>query len=207
MSRFQRIEIAIRFQVLHTILFVLAVGVSNTTSEDASKPAASSVKQILRDRCFAAIEASEVPAKRNTLKESSLELGEGRYMFEFHKPDGGSFFCQICDETNRSLDCGTLGLRLTHRPAGGESKDLPAELDRKCAYFLQKEITSPRREIDHELVQRIRITPDHTDTRWVYQMSLDGGEFRCVIRKSDGSFRVERQEGDDWRPMAAGTMF
>ena len=57
------------------------------------------------------------------------------------------------------------------------------------------------------MVQRIQITPDHTDSRWVYQMKLDDGQFRCVIRKSDCSFRVERQEGDDWRPIAAGVMF
>lgn len=191
---------------IFAVLIIYSVGFAGTGNQDAKKPAAT-VKQTLRERCLTSIEASEVPAKRATLKETLMDLGNGHYMFEFKQPDGGSFFCQICDETNRTIDCGTLGLRLVHRPAGGESRDLPAELDRKCVYFLQKEMVSPRREIDFDMVQRIKITPDHTDTRWVYQMSLDGGEFRCVIRKSDGSFRVERHESDDWRPIAAGTLF
>ena len=64
-----------------------------------------------------------------------------------------------------------------------------------------------RNGVNHDLVKRITINPAHTDTRWVYKMGLDGEEFQCVIRKSDGSFRVERKQGEDWRPLAAGTLF
>lgn len=200
----------IQFQVLgiFAFLFVFLPGIAGAETQDSKKSAPASVKQTLRERCLTSIETSEVPAKRATLKETAMDLGNGHFMFEFKQADGGSFFCQLCDETNRTIDCGSLGLRLSHRPAGGESKDLPAELDRKCAYFLQKEMVRPRREIDHDMVQRIQITPAHTDTRYLYQMSLDGGEFRCVIRKSDGSFRVEqKKDGDDWRPIAAGNLF
>ncbi len=192
---------------IFTVLIMFSVGFASTENPGVKKPAATTVKQTLRERCLTSIEAGEVSSKRAALKETAMDLSSGFYMFEFKQADGGSFFCQLCDETNRSIDCGTLGLRLTYRPAGGEARDLPAELDRKCAYFLQKEMVSPRREIDFDMVQRIKITPDHTDNRWVYQMSLDGGEYRCVIRKSDGSFRVERHEADDWRPIAAGTLF
>ena len=116
----------------------------------------------------------------------------------------------ICDDGNpANHSCGSIGLELTWRPKEGELKRLPAELDRKCAYFLQKEM-KPHEEallIDHAIVKRIQVKADHTETRWVYKMELDGNAFRCVIRKSDGNFRVERQNGDDWRPIAAGVLF
>ena len=135
-----------------------------------------------------------------------MESGAGHYLFELKQPDGGRFVCQICDEANPSVDCGMLGLRLGHQPAAGEMRDLPAELDRKCAYFLQKELTrSPA--INRAMVQRIRTTPDHTDKNWLYMMNLDEKEYRCVVRKSDGNFRVESKTGDTWRPIAAGILF
>jgi len=87
-------------------------------------------------------------------------------------------------------------------------RDLPAELDRKCAYFLQKEVTRPRSStINRAMVQRIRITPDHTDKSWLFMMNLDENEYRCVVRKSDGNFRVEAKKGDTWRPIAGGILF
>ena len=99
-----------------------------------------------------------------------------------------------------------LGLRLAYQPAGGETRDLPAELDRKCAYYLQKEVTrSPA--VNRAMVQRIRTTPDHTDRNWLYMMTLDDKEFRCVVRKSDGNFRVEAKTGETWRPIATGILF
>ena len=101
------------------VLIVFSAGVADADDPGAKKSSPVTVKQTLRERCLASIESSEVPAKRTTLKETAMDLGSGHYMFEFKQPDGGSFFCQICDETNRSIDCGTLGLRLSHRPASG----------------------------------------------------------------------------------------
>ena len=61
--------------------------------------------------------------------------------------------------------------------------------------------------IDHAIASRIHVTPNHSDKSWVYNMELDGNPYRCVIRKSDGNFRLEKQNGADWRPIAAGTLF
>ena len=189
------------------VLFSITTLVTGQTSKKAETP----VKKNLRERCLAAIETNEIlPAKRETLKENvmNLELGGGNYHFEFAKSDGSKYFCQMCDDTNPAVDCGMLGLRLIFRPGEGEAQDLPAELDRKCSYFLQKELQEPGARIDHALVDRMQIDAKHTDTRWVYSIHVDEKEYRCVIRKSDGSFRVERKDGeDDWRALAAGTMF
>ena len=165
------------------------------------------VEQVLRERCLAAITSNDPAVKAGSLKETmAIESGGGHYLFEWKQADGARFVCQVCDEANPSLDCGMLGLRLAYQPAGGSIRDLPAELDRKCAYFLQKEVTrSPA--VNHALVRRIRITPDHTDRNWLYMMTLDEKDYRCVVRKSDGNFRVEARTGDTWRPIATGILF
>jgi hypothetical protein len=183
-------------------IIMLAPGAAN-----AQKAEASSVKQALRERCLAAIAANDPSAKPSTLDETiGMDSGGGHYLFELKQANGARFVCQVCDEANRNVDCGMLGLRLAYQPAGGETRDLPAELDRKCAYFLQKEVTrSPA--INRAVIQRIRITPDHTDKSWLYMMNLDEKEYRCVVRKSDGNFRVEAKNGDTWRPIATGILF
>ncbi len=183
-------------------IIILAPGAA-----DAQQAEASSVKHALRERCLAAIAANDPSAKPSTLKETiGMESGDGQYLFELKQADGARFVCQVCDEANPNVDCGMLGLRLAYQPAGGETRDLPAELDRKCAYFLQKEVTrSPA--INREVIQRIRITPDHTDKSWLYTMNLDEKAYRCVVRKSDGNFRVEVKNGDTWRPIATGILF
>ena len=180
---------------------VLAAGAASLQLE--STP----VKQALRARCLAAIAANDPAVKPSTLKETiGMESGGGHYLFELKQADGARFVCQVCDESNPSVDCGMLGLRLAHQPAGGETRDLPAELDRKCAYFLQKEVTrSPA--VNQAVVRRIRITPDHTDRSWLYLMVLDEKDYRCVVRKSDGNFRVEAKTGETWRPIATGILF
>jgi hypothetical protein len=182
-------------------MIILAPGAAN-----AQKAEASSVKQALRERCLAAIATNDATATPSTLKETiGMDSGGGHYLFEL-KQAGARFVCQVCDEVNPNVDCGMLGLRLSYQPAGGETRDLPAELDRKCAYFLQKEVTrSPA--INRAVIQRIRITPDHTDKSWLYMMNLDEKEYRCVVRKSDGNFRVEAKDGDTWRPIATGILF
>jgi hypothetical protein len=169
----------------------------------------SAVKNVLHDRCVAAIDASGMNVKAKDLKESVMDLPGGRYMFEYKDAEGGSYFCDICDDHNPAVQCGTLGLRLVYRPKEGAAKDLPAELDKKCMYYLQKELSETKSALDvnHDLVKRISITPSHSDKRWVYKMGLDGEEFQCVIRKSDGNFRVERKQGDEWRPIATGILY
>jgi hypothetical protein len=197
--------VSVRFAGLAALAFgmiILAPGVAN-----AKQAAASPVKQALRERCLAAIAANDPGVKASTLNETmGMESGGGRYLFELKQADGARFVCQVCDEANPSINCGMLGLRLGYQPAGGETRDLPAELDRRCAYFLQKEVTrSPA--VNHAVVQRIRIAPDHTDRNWLYMMALDEKDYRCVVRKSDGNFRVEAKTGDTWRPIATGILF
>ena len=183
-------------------LIILAPGAANEPQGQGPP-----VKQVLRDRCLAAITAHDPAVKASTLKETiGMESGGGHYLFELKQADGARFVCQVCDEANPSVDCGSLGLRLAYQPVGAEIRDLPAELDRKCAYFLQKEVTkSPA--VNHAVVRRIRITPDHTDRNWLYMMVLDEKDYRCVVRKSDGNFRVEAKTGDTWRPIATGILF
>jgi hypothetical protein len=172
--------------------------------------AAGNTQAALHQRCVAAIASSGQPANMKALKETTIAMGESGFLFQFAAADGGTFSCQICDDGNPAVHaCGSIGLELSYRPKDGELKRLPAELDKKCTYFLQKEIKprSDTRFIDHAMVQRIHVTPDHSDKSWLYQMELDGNPYRCVIRKSDGNFRVEKQTGSDWRPIAAGTLF
>ena len=144
------------------------------------------------------------------LKETmAVAMGNSGWMFQYGTPDGGTWSCQACDDDDPAAECGSKGLMLSLRPATGESKQVPAELDRKCVYMLQKEVKprSDERFIAHEIAARVKVSPRHNDTRYVYDMSLDDGSYRCVIRKSDGSFRVERQEGEEWRPIAAGVFW
>jgi hypothetical protein len=164
-------------------------------------------KAAMRERCLAAVAASGKPAAPKPTGENAYDAGPGNYIFEFKQPDGGSFFCQVCVDVAYSLGP-SLGLELSHRPAQGEQEQLPAELDRKCVYFLQKEL-SPRGslEINKSLVERIKVTPSHTDARYVYRLDMGLDEFRCVIRKSDGNFLLERHVGSDWKPLATGVFF
>jgi hypothetical protein len=172
--------------------------------------AAGGAQAALHQRCVAAIAASGEPANMKALKETTIPMGESGFLFQFAAADGGTFTCQICDDGNPAVHaCGSIGLELSFRPKDGEMKKLPAELDKKCTYFLQKEM-KPRASsefIDHAIVSRIHVTPDHSDKSWVYQMELDGNPYRCVIRKSDGNFRVDKQTGTDWRPIANGVLF
>lgn len=183
-------------------MILLAPGPTNAQNQETS-----SVRHALRERCLAAIAANDPSAKLSTLKETiAMDSGGGHYLFELKQADGARFVCQVCDEANPTVDCGMTGLRLAYQPAGGETRDVPAELDRKCAYFLQKEVTrSPA--VNRAVIQRIRIVPDHTDKSWLYMMNLDEKEYRCVVRRSDGNFRVEARNGDTWRPIATGILF
>ena len=188
-------------------VFIIVAFLITAPDGSARQLEKSSVKETLRDRCNAAITANDPAVKPHALKETlAMESTAGNYLFELKQADGGRFVCQVCDEKNPAIDCGTLGLRLGHQPAGGDMRDLPAELDRKCAYYLQKELKRSM-TIDRAMVERIRTTEDHTDKSWLFMMNLDANEYRCVVRKSDGNFRVEAKKGDTWRPIAAGILF
>ena len=194
-------------------LLALAIGFATFATaalageaSNAGKSAASG-KAAMRERCLAAVAASGKPAAPKATGENAYDAGPGNYIFEFKQPDGGSFFCQVCDDVAYSL-CPSLGLELSHRPAQGEQEQLPAELDRKCVTYLQKELSpSGSLEINRSLVERIKVTPSHTDARSVYRMDMGLDEFRCVVRKSDGNFLVERHVGSEWKPIATGVMF
>jgi len=165
-------------------------------------------KAALRDRCLKAIAASGQAADASKFTETATPIGNNSFLFQFAAADG-NFFCQISDDMNPELDFGAMGLILNFRGATGEARQLPAELDKKCLYYLQKEVGDHTNPLDvrHDLVERTKVTPAHTDARWVYQMQLDDQSYRCVVRKSDGNFRVEHQEGAEWRALAAGILY
>jgi hypothetical protein len=172
--------------------------------------AAGSSQAALQQRCVAAITASGEPGDLKSMKATTIPLGDSGFLFQYTDKNGGAFSCQVCDDANPAVHaCGSIGLELSFRPKDGEMKRLPAELDKKCSYFLQKELqpVAQRMTIDHAMVQRIKLAPEHTDSRWVYRMQLDGNDYRCVVRKNDGSFRVEAQHGSDWKVLANGVLF
>jgi len=177
------------------------------TAEEKGRTAA--VKQKLAERCLAAIADSGQPAQRAALREAATQLSASRYLFEYKDTAGGTFSCQVCDESDPKVNCGIMGATLSYTPEGGAAKTLPAELDRKCVFHLQDKLKpdDDGQFIDHSLVRRIRVSPAHTESRWVYRLDLDGREFRCVIRKSDGSFRLEGRGSGDWTPLAGGVVF
>src|SRR5262245_28353668 len=90
---------------LAVLVFGMIVAAPGAAS--AQKAEAPSVKQALRDRCFAAIAANDAAAKPSTLKETiGMEAGEGHYLFELKQADGARYVCQVCDEANSAIDCG-----------------------------------------------------------------------------------------------------
>jgi hypothetical protein len=202
-SAFSRAPLALLF----ASVFATAALAGEAPNASTGKPAGGG-KAAMRQRCLAAVAASGHPAAPKPTSENAYDAGPGNYLFEFKQPDGGSFFCQVCDDLDDDATCPSLGLELSHRPAQGEQEKLPAELDRKCVYYLQKEL-GPRGSltINRSLVERIKVTPSHTEQRFVYLMNLSMDEYRCVIRKSDGNFLVEKHNGADWKPIAAGVMF
>ena len=84
-------------------------------------PAFAESKAALRTRCIEAVDASGARAGSGKLAESAIDLGPSGFLFQFEEAGGGTFFCQICDDTNPAVECGSVGLTLNHRPADGES--------------------------------------------------------------------------------------
>lgn len=182
--------------------FMLAATLVFATSPALAGPAA------LRDRCLAAIESGGTGATKASVTETmSVATGEHSHLYQFTAKDGGVYSCQLCDDRNPEADCMTVGIDLAYRPAAGELRRLPAELDRKCAHDVVRELGTPeqRMQVRHDVLARIETTERHTAQRRVYDMKLDGTDYRCVIRESDGSYRVERRDGDEWRALGAGT--
>ena len=173
------------------------------------KAATEAVKKALGERCLKAIAESSPASSPAPRPGKATQLSASRYLFEYTDAAGGTYSCQACDEADRKVNCAMLGVLLTHAPKGGSPQSLPAELDRKCVFYLQHELMEGDSGvfIDHARVERTRVTPAHTDARWVYQMVLDGQEYRCVIRKSDWTFRLEGRAGQEWRGLTAGRMF
>ena len=168
------------------------------------------LEEKLRARCLTAIDESGVAPEQGGLDETLVvPAGEGGYLFQWELAGRGTLSCQLCDADNRDYNCASLGLQLSFKPTDADLRDLPAELDRKCVDVLQKDVgdPGPDRWIDHDVVQRIGVEAGHTETRWVYRMTLDGEEYRCVIRKSDGRWRVERRDGEEWDSLGTAGRF
>jgi len=108
----------------------------------------------LNKRCLTAISASGTPAAG--LKETmGVAMGGSGWLFQFGAPDGATWSCQVCDDDDPAAECGSKGLMLTLKPASGDPRQVPAELDRKCVFMLQKEVKprSDGRFIAHEIVR------------------------------------------------------
>lgn len=167
----------------------------------------STVQANLEKRCQVAVEASGKLEDVSALKMTTKLLSASRYLVSFNA-DESSFSCTICDDTDPNINCGTMGLLLSYRDQGGNQISLPAEMDRKCVFSLQKVLSSRSSSfIDHELVKRVKTREVLNDRRYVYIHELDGQSFRCVIRKKDMNFRVERQIKDGkWQGLATGIM-
>lgn len=183
--------------MIRIALFALAaVATANATVVAA----VAATKEQLHERCLVAIELNDV-ARASVKQTLEAGMGSAGWTWQFTDAGGGVYSCQVCDDANPAATCLKMGLRLAYRPKDGELKEMPAELDRQCVSAVQKEM-KPRgdnRFIAHEIAARVTTTPAHTDRNWVFDASLDGESFRCVIRKYDGNFRTERMVDGEWR--------
>lgn len=178
----------------------------SVTPEELGREA--QVREALVARCRRAAAESGKTADAAKLESAVTPLSASRILVQLTDAQG-AFTCQVCDDTDPGVNCGTMGLQLSHKGADGQSLNLPAELERKCAYYLQKEIStaSDGSFIDHALVKRITTREVPNDKRFVFEQEVDGQQFRCVIRKRDMNFQLERRTPDGgWRGMTAGIM-
>ena len=97
----------------------------------ASDPIHAAGQAALRDRCTAAIDASGNSPPSKGLKETAIPLGDQGVLFQFTAADGGVYSCQVCDDDNPAMPCGSMGLELSFRPRDGELEQLPARDRRK----------------------------------------------------------------------------
>lgn len=183
----------------------LAALTQSVTSEESIRR--SKVQADLEKRCQIAVEKSGKSENFTELKMTTKLLSASRYLVSFNS-DKSSFSCQVCDDMDPNINCGTMGLMLSFSTHSSDQISLPAELDRKCVFHLQKALSSESNSfIDHELVKRVKTREVINDGRYVYLHELDGRSFRCVIRKKDMNYRVERQlGGGKWQSLATGKM-
>lgn len=166
------------------------------------------VRDVLVARCRKAAGESGRTTDAEKLKTAVTPLSASRILVKLTDAQG-EFTCQVCDDTDPSVNCGTMGLQLSHKDTSGESITLPAELSRKCVYSLQKEISTAKDGsfIDHGLVARIKTRELSNDKRYVFEHEVDGETYRCVIRKSDLNYTLEHRVGaDKWRGLVGGIM-
>jgi hypothetical protein len=180
---------------------------SSSVSAD-EKAAASGTRERLQARCSAAVAASGQGADPARLQRKVTPLSASRILVELSDASG-SFVCQVCDEMDPKVQCGTMGVMLSFRGADGSQLSLPAEIRQKCEYHLQKEVMPGDAGvfIDQAIVRRIQTREVPNDKRYVYEHELDGASYRCVVRKSDLSFSLERRLPDgQWRGLVGGIM-
>lgn len=134
-------------------------------------------------------------------------MGAYGYLFTYLQSDG-EFVCKVCGPQVPRNTCSALGLDLSFGQPGQPHRDLPAELDLKCIDALQSGLRQPgtTREVDHGHAARVALTPQHTATRWVYAMAVDGAEYRCVIRRHDMGYLLDRKVKGEWKSLASGRM-
>jgi len=166
------------------------------------------VRDVLVARCRKAAGESGRTADAAKLKSTVAPLSASRILVKL-TDSAGEFSCQACDDSDPSVNCGTMGLQLSYKGTNGGSINLPAELARKCEYHLQKELSvaTDGSFIDHALVARIKTREVTNDKRYVFEHELDGQSYRCVIRKDDLNFTLEHRTGKgEWRGMVGGIM-
>ena len=180
------------------------VGQGPSTAERA---ATQDLQARLDQRCLKAVADSGQASTPSQWKRQAHAMGAFGYLFMYDQADG-QFICQVCDELAPGSSCASMGTMLSFKPTEGGAKTLLSELDLKCVDSLQRRIkdSDEKQFIDTEIVKRIVVTPMHTDARWAYRMVLGDEEFRCVIRRSDASYVVERKRGNDWQGISAGRM-
>ncbi len=181
-----------------------------TLTESVSKEESiqrANVLSKLENRCLLAVEKSGTSENISEFKMTSQLLSASRYLVSLENQNN-SYTCQVCDDTDPNVNCGTMGLMLSYNDKEGNQISLPAELDRKCEFYLQKSVSRLSNSfIDHGLVKRIKTHEILNDKRYVYTHELGGHSYRCVIRKKDMSFKLERAISDgQWQGVSAGVM-
>lgn len=179
-----------------------------TSVSPKEEATAAGTQERLEARCASAVAASGQGADPAKLVRKITPLSASHILVELSDAKG-SFICQVCDEMDPKVQCGTMGMMLSFRGADGTHLHLPAEIQQKCEYHLQKEMMSGNAGmfIDQATVRRIRTREVPNDKRYVYEHELDGASYRCVVRRSDLSFSLERRAADGtWRGMVGGIM-
>lgn len=179
-------------------------------TEPAGAPQAAATQDVvaqLDQRCVKAIESSGQAAQPATWTRGSTPMGAYGHLFTYRQPDG-EFVCTVCAPQVRGSACASLGLSLSFGQPGQAHRELPAELDLKCIDALQSGL---RRRgsvhvVDHGHAARVVVTPQHTDTRWVFALAVDGADYRCVIRRQDGGYLLDRKVHGEWKSLASGRM-